>query len=51
MHTLGMTVRSIQTKSVVADDGSMVVAWEMLSLTLSFDQDVVDGAPAARFVS
>jgi pyruvate/2-oxoglutarate dehydrogenase complex dihydrolipoamide acyltransferase (E2) component len=50
-HTLGMTVGDIQTKPVVVADDGTIVAREMLSLTLIFDHDVVDGAPAARFVS
>jgi pyruvate/2-oxoglutarate dehydrogenase complex dihydrolipoamide acyltransferase (E2) component len=54
MHTLlGMTVGGIlQTKPVVlADAGGRIVPQEMLSLTLIFDHDIVDGAPAARFAS
>lgn len=32
-------------------DGDHVVPREYLSLTLSFDHDVVEGAPAARFTA
>jgi pyruvate/2-oxoglutarate dehydrogenase complex dihydrolipoamide acyltransferase (E2) component len=47
-HTLGITVGGISAKSAVVD-GS-VVTREYLSLTVDFDHDIVDGAPAARFV-
>jgi len=47
-HTLGVTVGGISTKPAVVDD--RVVAREFLNLTVDFDHDIVDGAPAARFV-
>ena len=47
-HTLGITVGGISTKPAVVN-GS-VVTREYLSLTVDFDHDIVDGAPAARFV-
>lgn len=47
LHTLGVTVGGIQTKPAIVND--KVVAREFLSLTLAFDHDIVDGAPAARF--
>jgi pyruvate/2-oxoglutarate dehydrogenase complex dihydrolipoamide acyltransferase (E2) component len=47
-HTLGVTVGGINTRPAVVD-GS-VVTREYLSLTVDFDHDIVDGAPAARFV-
>ena len=42
------TLGGIATKPAVVD--GQIVPREMLSVTLSFDHDVVDGAPAARFV-
>jgi pyruvate/2-oxoglutarate dehydrogenase complex dihydrolipoamide acyltransferase (E2) component len=50
VHTIGMTVGGIARRLVLADDGH-VENHEFLSLTLSFDHDLVDGAPAARFTS
>ena len=46
-HTLGITVGGIARKPGVHDD--RVEVREYLHLTLSFDHDIVDGAPAARF--
>jgi pyruvate/2-oxoglutarate dehydrogenase complex dihydrolipoamide acyltransferase (E2) component len=46
-HTLGLTVGGIARKPGVHDD--RVELREYLHLTLSFDHDIVDGAPAARF--
>ena len=46
-HTLGITVGGIARKPGVHDD--QVEVREYLHLTLSFDHDIVDGAPAARF--
>ena len=48
MHTLGLTVGGIVERPAFVDDA--VSAREFLSVTISFDHDVVDGAPAARFV-
>ena len=50
VHTIGMTVGGIARRPVLAEDGS-IENREFLSLTLSFDHDLVDGAPAARFTS
>jgi pyruvate/2-oxoglutarate dehydrogenase complex dihydrolipoamide acyltransferase (E2) component len=50
VHTIGMTVGGIARRPVLADDGH-IENHEFLSLTLSFDHDLVDGAPAARFTS
>ena len=50
LHTLGVTVGGIAKRMTLASDGSLEMN-EYLSLTLSFDHDVVDGAPAARFTS
>lgn len=46
-HTLGLTVGGI-TQKPGFHDGQITVR-EYLNLTLSFDHDIVDGAPAARF--
>ena len=46
-HTLGLTVGGIARKPGVHDD--QIEVREYLHLTLSFDHDIVDGAPAARF--
>lgn len=46
-HTLGLAIGGIAERPVVVE-GEIAIR-EMLSLTLSFDHDVVDGAPAARF--
>jgi len=49
VHTLGLTVGSIVEKPVAR--GGQVAIREILHLTLAFDHDLVDGAPAARFTS
>jgi pyruvate/2-oxoglutarate dehydrogenase complex dihydrolipoamide acyltransferase (E2) component len=46
-HTLGITVGGISEKPG-AQDGRIDVR-EYLSMTLDFDHDIVDGAPASRF--
>jgi pyruvate/2-oxoglutarate dehydrogenase complex dihydrolipoamide acyltransferase (E2) component len=46
-HTLGLTVGGIAQKPGVID--GKVEVREYLNLTISFDHDMVDGAPAARF--
>lgn len=46
-HTLGLTVGGISQKPGV-HDGQIEIR-EYLNLTLAFDHDIVDGAPAARF--
>lgn len=46
-HTLGLTVGGIARKPGVYE-GEIAVR-EILNLTISFDHDIVDGAPAARF--
>ena len=48
-HTLGLTVGGIARKPGVA--GDQIEIREYLDLTLAFDHDLVDGAPAARFTS
>jgi pyruvate/2-oxoglutarate dehydrogenase complex dihydrolipoamide acyltransferase (E2) component len=47
MHTLGLTVGGIAEKPGVID--GRIEIREYLDLTSTFDHDVVDGAPAARF--
>jgi pyruvate/2-oxoglutarate dehydrogenase complex dihydrolipoamide acyltransferase (E2) component len=46
-HNLGLTVGGITQKPGVHD--GRVEVREYLNLTVSFDHDIVDGAPAARF--
>jgi len=47
MHNLGLTVGGIAKKPGVIDE--RIEIREYLDLTVSFDHDIVDGAPAARF--
>jgi pyruvate/2-oxoglutarate dehydrogenase complex dihydrolipoamide acyltransferase (E2) component len=47
LYTLGVTLGSIAQRPVLAGDG--VGVRQHLCITLSFDHDIVDGAPAARF--
>lgn len=47
-QSLGLVVGSISWKPSVVD--GRIEPREMLNLTLTFDHDIVDGAPAARFV-
>ncbi|MBW7882622.1 MAG: 2-oxo acid dehydrogenase subunit E2 [Caldilineaceae bacterium] len=47
-HTLCLIVGGIARKPAVVQD--RIEPREVLSLTVVFDHDVVDGAPAARFV-
>ena len=49
MHTFGMLVGGITER--LALDNDKLVRHEMLCVTLSFDHDIVDGAPAARFTN
>ena len=46
-HNLGITVGGIHQKPGVFE-GKIAIR-EYLNLTLSFDHDIIDGAPAARF--
>ncbi|HSN78278.1 MAG TPA: 2-oxo acid dehydrogenase subunit E2 [Anaerolineae bacterium] len=46
-HSLAVTLGGITLKPSVVD--GRIEVREFLSLTLSFDHDIVDGAPAARF--
>jgi pyruvate/2-oxoglutarate dehydrogenase complex dihydrolipoamide acyltransferase (E2) component len=47
LHTLGLTIGGIQTKPGYVH--GEIVPCEYLSVTIAFDHDIVDGAPAARF--
>ena len=47
LHTLGLTVGGLTEKPGVV--AGQIVIREYLDLTISFDHDIVDGAPAARF--
>jgi pyruvate/2-oxoglutarate dehydrogenase complex dihydrolipoamide acyltransferase (E2) component len=47
-HSLGLVVGGIALKPAVV--GDQILPREILHLTIGFDHDVVDGAPAARFV-
>lgn len=47
IHTLGVTVGGIAEKPGVVD--GQIAIREYLNLTLDFDHDIIDGAPAARF--
>jgi len=46
-HSLGLVVGAIARKPAVV--GDRIEPREILHLTVGFDHDVVDGAPAARF--
>lgn len=48
-HPLVITLGGVQKKPGVVDD--RIEIREFLSITVQFDHDVIDGAPAARFVS
>jgi pyruvate/2-oxoglutarate dehydrogenase complex dihydrolipoamide acyltransferase (E2) component len=48
MHSLFLVVGGIAQKPAMVD--GRIEPREMLSLTVAFDHDIVDGAPAARFV-
>lgn len=47
-HTLNVTVGGIFKRPVVSTEG--LEEHEHLCLTVSFDHDIIDGAPAARFL-
>jgi pyruvate/2-oxoglutarate dehydrogenase complex dihydrolipoamide acyltransferase (E2) component len=47
IYTLGIALGGIAEKPGLVD--GRIEAREVLSITLSFDHDIVDGAPAARF--
>ena len=47
LHTLGIVVGGIAERPALVD--GKIEAHEYLSVTLNFDHDIIDGAPAARF--
>jgi pyruvate/2-oxoglutarate dehydrogenase complex dihydrolipoamide acyltransferase (E2) component len=47
LHTLGIVVGGIAKRPALVD--GKIEAHEYLSVTLNFDHDIIDGAPAARF--
>lgn len=47
--TLAVTIGGITTRPHLAD--GQLVEQEIAHLTLTFDHDVIDGAPAARFTA
>jgi hypothetical protein len=49
LYSLNLTVGGIAEKPAVIN--GQITAREFLNLTLSFDHDVIDGAPAARFAA
>jgi pyruvate/2-oxoglutarate dehydrogenase complex dihydrolipoamide acyltransferase (E2) component len=52
-YTLGLTVGGLARKPglVKGPDGERIEPREFLCLTFTFDHDIVEGAPAARFIS
>ena len=46
-HNLGLTVGGITKRPVVFEE--VIAVRECLEITLSFDHDIVDGAPAAVY--
>jgi pyruvate/2-oxoglutarate dehydrogenase complex dihydrolipoamide acyltransferase (E2) component len=48
-HTLDVTLGGIATKPGIVD--GRIAIREYLAITLSFDHDIIDGAPAARFAA
>ena len=48
-HNLGITVGGISQKPGVS--GGEILIRDILNLTVSFDHDIIDGAPAARFAN
>ena len=49
VHPLAVAVGGISRKPFYTGEGDQLQPREMLDLTLMFDHDVIDGAPAARF--
>ncbi len=47
-HTLSVTIGGIESKPIL-QDGEMQNR-QHLCLTVSFDHDIIDGGPAARFI-
>jgi pyruvate/2-oxoglutarate dehydrogenase complex dihydrolipoamide acyltransferase (E2) component len=48
LHTLGLTLGGIVERPAMEE--GRIVTRELLAVTVSVDHDIVDGAPAARFV-
>jgi len=48
VYTLGLAIGGISPRPALAEDGVLETR-EFLSITLSVDHDIVDGAPIARF--
>lgn len=48
VHTLGLTIGGIAQRGGVVD--GMIAIREYIDLTVTFDHDIIDGAPAARFL-
>ncbi len=48
VHTLGLTIGGIAQRGGVID--GMIAIREYIDLTVTFDHDIIDGAPAARFL-
>jgi pyruvate/2-oxoglutarate dehydrogenase complex dihydrolipoamide acyltransferase (E2) component len=48
-HTMGITIGGISEKPAYV--GGKVEPREFIGVTLTFDHDIIDGAPAARFVN
>ena len=55
IHSVGVTVGGIYSKpaAILEEDGrtTKIEVREFVCLTIAFDHDVIDGAPAARFTS
>ncbi len=51
VHSLAVAVGGISVKPRYAGEGGELQPRDMLDLTLMFNHDVIDGAPAARFSS
>jgi pyruvate/2-oxoglutarate dehydrogenase complex dihydrolipoamide acyltransferase (E2) component len=49
IHNLSLALGSVVKKPWVVGQG--IAAQDILHLTVLFDHDVIDGAPAARFVA
>lgn len=49
VHPLAVAVGGISRKPSYVGEGDTIQPREMLNLTLMFDHDIIDGAPAARF--
>lgn len=52
-YPIGLTLGSVarQPGVVMREDGERIEVRELLAVTVSMDHDVIDGAPAARFLA